>query len=173
MITSMKNRSCVGPSAATASMFSAEEEQLRSIKGLRILVVDDLIDTACILARMLMDEGAHVRWTTSVAEALTMIDSFHPNLIVSDLSMPEEDGFDLIRKFRASHGLEECGFVPAIAVSAYGNTKTMQKSFEGGYQAFFPKPVKKKYLIEAVSSLALVHRTLRANPDVSHGQDVG
>lgn len=137
-----------------------DEDQLRSIKGLRILVVDDDGDTAFILARMLINEGTNVKWAASVSEAFELIDSFQPNLILSDLSMPEEDGFDLIRKFRAVHALDQGTFVPAIAVSAYSSPAAMQRSFEEGYQAFFPKPVKREYLIEAIAKLMVVQRTL-------------
>jgi CheY-like chemotaxis protein len=137
-----------------------DEDQLRSIKGLRILVVDDDGDTAFILARMLINEGINVKWAASVSEAFELIHSFQPNLILSDLSMPEEDGFDLIRKFRAVHALGQGTFVPAIAVSAYSSPAAMQRSFEEGYQAFFPKPVKREYLIEAIAKLMVVQRTL-------------
>lgn len=141
--------------------FTMESDPDKSIRGLRILVVDDAMDTAFTLARVLMQEGALVRWTTSVAEAWGMIDSFHPNLIVSDLSMPQEDGFDLIKKFRSTHALSEGDFVPAVAISAYGSPTMMQRSFEEGYQAFFPKPVKAQYLIEALAGLNQVYRSLR------------
>lgn len=145
-----------------------DEHQLPNIKGLRILVVDDDGDTAFILARMLIHEGAQVKWASSVSEAFELIEGFQPNLILSDLSMPEEDGFDLIRKFRAAHAQNPSGFVPAIAVSAYSNPAAMQRSFEEGYQAFFPKPVKSQYLIEAVAKLAKVQKTLAmpAGPSV-------
>jgi CheY-like chemotaxis protein len=125
-----------------------------------VLVVDDDGDTAFILARMLIHEGAQVKWAATVAEACDLIEAFRPNLILSDLSMPEEDGFDLIRKFRKGEVPGATGFVPAIAVSAYSSPAAMQRSFEEGYQAFFPKPVKSQYLIEAVAKLALVQKTL-------------
>lgn len=147
----------------TMDMLSAEEMQLRNIHGLRILVVDDQKESAKLLALILKNEGADARWVTSVAEAFEVIDSFHPSIIVSDLSMPQEDGFDLIRKFRLAHRLDEGGFVPAIAVSADGSEGAMQRSFEYGYQGFFPKPVEQKYLIEAIASMALVHRMLSDN----------
>lgn len=134
--------------------------EVPNIQGLRVLVVDDDGDTAFILARMLIHEGAQVKWAASVAEAFDLIEAFRPNLILSDLSMPEEDGFDLIRKFRKSEVSGAEGFVPAIAISAYSSPAAMQRSFEEGYQAFFPKPVKSQYLIEAVAKLARVQKTL-------------
>jgi CheY-like chemotaxis protein len=137
-----------------------EGRELPSIKGLRVLVVDDDGDTAFILARMLIHEGAQVKWAASVAEAFDLMETFRPNVILSDLSMPEEDGFDLIRKFRRCEAPGAEGFVPAIAVSAYSSPAAMQRSFEEGYQAFFPKPVKSQYLIEAVAKLAMVQKTL-------------
>jgi CheY-like chemotaxis protein len=109
---------------------------------------------------MLINEGAQVKWAASVAEAFELIDSFQPKLILSDLSMPEEDGFDLIRKFRSSQCQNQGSFVPAIAVSAYSSPAAMQRSFEEGYQAFFPKPVKSQYLIEAVAKLVMVQQKL-------------
>ena len=144
------------------TMFEKDEEgqEVPSIKGLRVLVVDDDGDTAFILARMLIHDGAQVKWAASVGEAFDLIEAFRPNVILSDLSMPEEDGFDLIRKFRKSEVFGAEGFVPAIAVSAYSSPAAMQRSFEEGYQAFFPKPVKAQYLIEAIAKLAQVQKTL-------------
>jgi CheY-like chemotaxis protein len=154
------------------TMIEKDEEgrEVPSIKGLRVLVVDDDGDTAFILARMLIHEGAQVKWAASVAEAFDLIEAFRPNLILSDLSMPEEDGFDLIRKFRKSEVSGAQGFVPAIAISAYSSPAAMQRSFEEGYQAFFPKPVKGQYLIEAIAKLAQVQKTLlvpRVQPKVA------
>jgi CheY-like chemotaxis protein len=74
--------------------------------------------------------------------------------------MPEEDGFDLIRRFRSSYAQGYGSFVPAIAVSAYSSPAAMQRSFEEGYQAFFPKPVKSQYLIEAIAKLIMVQQRL-------------
>jgi CheY-like chemotaxis protein len=144
------------------TLLEKDEEglELPNIKGLRVLVVDDDGDTAFILARMLIHEGAQVKWAASVAEAFDLMETFRPNVILSDLSMPEEDGFDLIRKFRSSEAPSAEGFVPAIAVSAYSSPAAMQRSFEEGYQAFFPKPVKSQYLIEAVAKLAMLQKTL-------------
>jgi CheY-like chemotaxis protein len=157
-ISKIKDES--GLAEVDVASVSMDDEQPGVIKGLRILVVDDDGDAALVLARMLNEAGAHVRWTTSVSEAFELMDSFQPNLILSDLAMPQEDGFDLIRKFRAAHSVDKGGFVPAIAVSAYSNAEAMQRSFEEGFQAFFPKPVQREYLIEAVGKLALIQKGL-------------
>ncbi|HET9236765.1 MAG TPA: response regulator [Oligoflexus sp.] len=150
------------PEHSNVTMMEKDEEgrEVPNIKGLRVLVVDDDGDTAFILARMLIHEGAQVKWAASVAEAFDLMEAFRPHLILSDLSMPEEDGFDLIRKFRKAQASGAEGFVPAIAISAYSSPEAMQRSFEEGYQAFFPKPVKSQYLIEAVAKLAMVQKTL-------------
>jgi CheY-like chemotaxis protein len=145
---------------STMNQEAGNDTQLPSLKGLHVLVVDDDGDTAFILARMLINEGAQVKWAASVSEAFELIQSFQPHLILSDLSMPEEDGFDLIRKFRAAQLQDHGGFVPAIAISAYSSPESMQRCFEEGYQAFFPKPVKSQYLIDAVAKLAKVQKTL-------------
>lgn len=147
------------------------DSELLTIEGLQVLVVDDQPDSARIIAKMLAQEGARVKWATSVAEALRIVQSFHPNLIISDLAMPQEDGFELLRQFRASHSFEENGLIPLIAVSAYSDPSMMQKSFEEGFQAFLPKPLHRRYLLDAVGKLASLHRRLRVHESASLSSD--
>lgn len=136
---------------------------LLAIEDLSVLVVDDQADSARIIARILAQEGAEVKWATSVAEALKIVQNFHPRLIISDLAMPQEDGFELLRQFRASHTFAENGLIPVIAVSAYSDPKTMQKSFEEGFQAFLPKPVHRRFLLDAVGKLAMLQEHLQTH----------
>jgi len=84
-------------SDVTAIEKDEEGREVPNIKGLRVLVVDDDGDTAFILARMLIHEGAQVKWASSVAEAFDFIEAFRPNFILSDLSSPEEESFGPIR----------------------------------------------------------------------------
>ncbi len=147
-------------SVTTSSRESRFDADIGSIEGLHVLVVDDQPDSARIVAKMLAQEGALVKWASSVRDALRIVDTFHPSLIISDLAMPQEDGFDLLRRFRASHSYEENGLIPLIAISAHHEESMMQKSFEEGFQAFLPKPVNKVYLLDAVAKLAFLHRQL-------------
>lgn len=124
-----------------------------SLKGLRVLVVDDERDTREILAVMLGRFGAEVRTGGSVAEGLRMLKSWRPDLLVSDIGMPGEDGYAFIGKLRAL-AEEEGGQTPAIALTAFASSQDRQKALERGFQVHLAKPV------EPVELARMVARTL-------------
>jgi PAS domain S-box-containing protein len=126
---------------------------LPALDSLRVLIVDDESDARVLLREMLAPCGAEVIACASAAEALTEIERQKPDIIVSDIGMPDEDGYMLIRKVRALTP-EAGGKIPAIALTAYARSEDRIRALVAGYQVHVPKPVDLTELAIAVASLA-------------------
>jgi CheY-like chemotaxis protein len=123
------------------------------LRDLRVLVVDDEPDARDLLGLMLTSYEAEVRDCASAAEALQVLDEWRPDVLISDIGMPFEDGYELMRKVRAREP-ERGGLVPALALTAYARAEDAQRAFEAGYQAHVPKPVTPDELATVVARLA-------------------
>jgi signal transduction histidine kinase len=119
--------------------------------GLRVLVVDDERDSCEIVAAILERAGAEVRTCSSVGQALSTMDRWLPDVLVSDIAMPGEDGYALIRKVRARR-TEEGGGVPAVALTAYGRSEDRKRALSAGFQVHLEKPVEPHHLVDTVAS---------------------
>jgi signal transduction histidine kinase/CheY-like chemotaxis protein len=122
------------------------------LDGVRVLVVDDERDTRELLKVGLGQCGAEVIVAGSVAEGLEAIRAATPDLLISDIGMPEEDGYDLIRRIRELPG-ENGGRVPAIALTAYARVEDRMQALRAGYQMHVPKPVEMAELVAVAASL--------------------
>lgn len=123
------------------------------LSGLRILVVDDEADARTLARRVLEERGAEVVTVSSAAEAMASVDdSSLPSIIVSDIGMPEEDGYDLIRQMRALPG--DAGRVPAVALTALARAEDRKRALSAGYQKHVSKPVDPAELVAVIASLA-------------------
>jgi signal transduction histidine kinase len=125
----------------------------RRIQGLKVLVVDDEEDTCEIVGAVLQGAGAEVRTCLSAPQALMAMDSWVPDILVSDIAMPGEDGYALIRKVRA-RTMEEGGRVPAVALSAYGRAEDRMKALLAGFQVHVGKPIEPGRLVSIVAGVA-------------------
>jgi hypothetical protein len=123
------------------------------LRDLRVLVVDDEQDARNLLSLILTSYEAEVRDCASAAEALQMIDEWLPDVLVSDIGMPVEDGYELMRKIRAREP-DRGGLIPALALTAYARAEDARRALEAGYQAHVPKPVDPDDLATAVANLA-------------------
>jgi PAS domain S-box-containing protein len=123
------------------------------LAGLRVLVVDDEPDTLEILCMVLAQYGAEVRAAASTADALEAFLQWKPDLLVSDLGMPGEDGYALISKIRAL-APEQGATIPAAALTAYVREEERQRALAAGYQTHIPKPVDPTALAAAIAGLA-------------------
>ena len=123
------------------------------LDGVRVLVVEDEEDTRELLLASLRQCGAEVTAASSVAEALASLDRTLPDVLVSDLAMPDEDGYSLIRKVR-SRDPEAGGKIPAAALTAYARAEDRVRALASGFQRHLPKPVEPADLITLVASLA-------------------
>lgn len=124
-----------------------------TLDGLRVLVVDDNIDTLELVTVILEQYGTEVITAASAAEALEAIAQFVPHILISDIAMPGADGYWLIRKIRsveAMHG----GFLPAIAMTAYASAEERTRALDAGFQMHVPKPVDPFDLVAVIAKLA-------------------
>jgi PAS domain S-box-containing protein len=123
------------------------------LTGLRVLVVDDEADTRALLRVMLEQCGSQVKTAASAAEALKLFEQSRPDVLVSDIGMPEEDGYKLIAGVRAMEA-ESGGRVPAIALTAYARAEDRVRVLRAGFQVHVPKPIEPDELVAVVASLA-------------------
>lgn len=130
------------------------ETQVRttSLKGVKALVIDDDHDTREILSAMLSRFGTVVKTASSAAEAYDVLPEWMPDVIVSDIGMPGEDGFSLIRRIRQ---LPESmgGATPAVALTAFAGTHDKDVALESGFQKHLSKPVEPVLLAKVVAAI--------------------
>jgi signal transduction histidine kinase len=121
------------------------------LTGLRVLVVDDEPDTLDLLRRVLGDSQAQVAAAPSVEAALATLGAFNPHVLISDVSMPGRDGYELIRAVRSTTGPEH---LPAAALTAYARPEDAARAREAGFQMHLSKPVEPAELVKIVARLA-------------------
>lgn len=127
-----------------------------ALNNLRVLVVDDEVDTRDFITTALVDCGAQVKAVASAMEALPAIQQWQPNVLVSDIGMPLEDGYSLIRKVRLLPP-HQGGRIPAAALTAYARAEDRTRALQCGFQIHLPKPVEPAELVTVVASLAQRH----------------
>ncbi|WP_017719693.1 PAS domain S-box protein [Kamptonema formosum] len=125
----------------------------RSLTGLRVLVVDDEPDIREVLTVVLEQYGAEVTAVGSAGEAIAALARKVPDVLVSDIGMPVEDGYTLIRKVRDLE-IELGGEIPALALTAYAREEERRRAIAAGFHMHVPKPVESAKLAEAIASLA-------------------
>ncbi len=135
--------------AVSMSVFSTAD----LLAGVRVLVVEDEPDTRDLLVVALQQCGAEVAAYASVPEALAALDLALPDVLLSDIGVPGEDGYSLIRKVRA-RGAGRGGDLPAAALTAYARAEDRARALEAGYQTHLAKPVDPSELVTTVARLA-------------------
>ncbi len=123
-----------------------------TLEGLHILLVDDEADARELISTILIQCGAEVTAVSSAAEALNRLERLKPDLLVSDIGMPHEDGYTLIRKVRALEA-EQGGRIPAVALTAYARVEDRTQALSAGFQMHVAKPVNLVELTTVVASL--------------------
>ncbi len=122
-----------------------------ALSGLRVLVVDDEADARLLIRRVLAECRAKVAVASSAAEGLELVESFRPNVIVSDVGMPVEDGYDFIRRVRAKRSAKD---LPAAALTAFARLEDRKRAMRAGFQTHVAKPVEPEELTAVIASLA-------------------
>jgi CheY-like chemotaxis protein len=122
------------------------------LKGLKVLVVDDNADTLELSAIILEQYGAQVITAVSAGEAIGVINQFQLDILISDIAMPKEDGYSLIRKVRTLEA-ERGSFLPAVAMSAYITDGENICPLDSGFQVQVCKPVDPIELVAIVAKL--------------------
>jgi CheY-like chemotaxis protein len=126
--------------------------------GLRVLIVDDDRDARQWVRRVVVDAGAEAQDVGDVGDALAAVEEFQPHVLVSDLAMPVQDGFDLLG-FLRSRG-HSPATLPAIALSAFADAEHKHRALAASFQAFLAKPPDPNDLLMTVSTLGASRRRL-------------
>lgn len=126
------------------------------LKGIRVLVVDDEVDTQELVKFILESYAAEVKVAASATEALAIIDHSQPDVLISDIGMPDIDGYALIRQIR-SRLPEQGGKIPAIALSAYASESSQKQALVAGFQLHISKPFEAEELVEAIARVLPRH----------------
>jgi PAS domain S-box-containing protein len=132
---------------------SDEEPAADAIKGAKILLVEDEPLTLDSMTRLLRSYGAEVTAVPSAEEALRTFETATPDVIVSDVGLPKEDGYQLLQRIRAIETERGAPPTPAIALSAFAGTKHARQAREAGFNKHLPKPTKVGKLVAAVAAL--------------------
>ena len=130
------------------------------LSGMRILLVDDEDDSLEIASTILERAGARVHGFSNAQAAFSTLEAVNPDVIVSDIGMPIEDGYTFIRRVRES-SWAKARSIPAVAVTAYTSQKDRERAFQAGFNTHLGKPVAANSLIEAVSSALTPHSPAR------------
>jgi CheY-like chemotaxis protein len=135
-----------------AAIADALRADALSLKGLRILLVEDRADVRGLLIMLLESYGAQVQGASSVRQALEVFPQFRPDVLVSDIAMPEEDGYALIRQVR-ERSPEQGGGIPAVAMTGYSSAADRQRALDSGFNCHVSKPVDADQLVALISNL--------------------
>lgn len=131
---------------------TGKEKIAVTLRGISVLLVEDDVDARTLIQKFLELHGATVTSTGSAAEALAALQATVPDVLVSDIAMPDEDGYSLLRKVR-SLPQEDGGQTPAIALTGYASARDKADTFAAGYQAHLAKPLEPADLITAIESV--------------------
>jgi PAS domain S-box-containing protein len=126
-------------------------ESSTRLEGIRILVVDDDQDARLLLRAILEQRGAELKICESASETLASINEFKPDILVSDIGMPDVDGYSLIKKIRATDG--PFRRLPAVALTAFARVEDRLKALSAGFNMHVPKPVDPSELTMVIASL--------------------
>jgi len=141
------------PAADEAKDWAAAFGPTEGLAGRHVLVLEDDADVREVITAMLEDSGGVVTAFATVAAALSEIERARPDVLLSDLSLAERDGYDFIRSVRAldpAHG----GSIPAIALTAYGGAEVRERVMDAGFQRYLAKPIDRPELVGAIVALA-------------------
>jgi signal transduction histidine kinase len=134
--------------AARAPLLPLSDGHHAALRGLKVLVVDDEPDARDVVRRFLLACEAVPAVAASAAEARVLLHEFQPDIILSDIGMPGQDGYEFIRDVRR-HGIN----IPAVAVTAFARTEDRARSLEAGFQSHMPKPVEPAELLTVIAEL--------------------
>jgi signal transduction histidine kinase/ActR/RegA family two-component response regulator len=140
------------PEGESKTQTIKSDEELVKLDGLRILIVDDEPNTCEALSVVLHSFGAEVTCAISVSEALQLLPGFKPHVLVSDIAMPGEDGYVLIRKLGALGPGDSQ--IPCVALTAYAGAEDVKRALDAGFQTHLSKPVDTNKLVGTIARLA-------------------
>ena len=151
-VVSMKRSSALADRRLAESTTSPQP-RVQRLDGIRVLVVDDHADGRALTALLLRQSGASVNEVPSTHDALQVLDVERPDVLVSDIGLPDQDGFALLRQIRQQEA-ERGGFLPVIALTGYTRLEDRTRVLAAGFQGHVAKPVDPPKLIATIAALA-------------------
>jgi PAS domain S-box-containing protein len=145
------------PEARTRGKTPRVAKTLNTLQGVRLLVVDDEPDVRELMALVLEHEGAIVSTAASVQEALAVIESNPPDVFISDIAMPGENGYVLIEKVRQLERQQQRNPTPGVALTAYAREEDRNLALKAGFEMHLSKPIESEKLISAIIAVATKH----------------
>ena len=142
------------------------------LEGVKALVVDDDEDARGLVCRILENSHAAVVSAASASEALVELSRFRPDVLLSDIGMPELDGYQLIREVRTLDPAQG-GAIPAVAVTAFARPEDRLRALRAGYQVHLAKPIDPSRLLEVVANLVGRRPAIEASGQHPSGADHG
>ena len=139
--------------AGAGALGALRERRSATLAGLHALVVDDDCDARDLVTEVLRSRGMHVTTVASAEEGLAVLDRETPDIILSDIAMPDLDGFELIRRVR-ERPADRGGTIPAVALTAYARPEDTERSLTSGFQVHLAKPIDMEHLVSTVETLA-------------------
>jgi CheY-like chemotaxis protein len=139
-------------SAAQTARVEAPDDAIASLSGLSVLVVDDDEESLAIVSEYLAGQQAIVLTAASAVQAFDMLRRERVDVLLADIAMPEEDGYSLIRRIRAS-AAGETATIPAAALTSFARDEDRQHALEAGFHLHVAKPVDPRRLVEAIATL--------------------
>lgn len=140
------------PPSQPAIKPESDPPKLARLEGVRVLVVDDELDTRNLLEMILGESGAVIEVAVSAAQALEVLRLRKQDLLISDIEMPNEDGYSLIRRVRSLEDAQN-GSIPAIALTAHARASDRMRALSAGFQLHMTKPVEPAELVVAIANL--------------------
>jgi len=140
------------------------DNEVPTISGMRILAVDDELEARELVAATLTSRGAIIQQASSAAEALDSLSREKPDLMISDIGMPREDGYVLIRKLRAEEREHTQPKLPVIALTAYSSAGDRDLALAAGFDLYLVKPVAPVDLIRAIDRVSRAKDFRRDSP---------
>jgi CheY-like chemotaxis protein len=142
----------LSPPPNGSATLAPDANERSELSGLKVLVVDDEADARDLLQLLFEHRDAAVTSAASVAEALELVPRVRPDVIVSDIGMPGEDGYSFIRKLR-KFSREDGGRTPAVALTAYARSEDRTLALKAGFQSHASKPVDAQELLLVIANL--------------------
>ena len=139
-------------SSGTAPTTAVAHSVVPSLEGVRVLVVDDAPHSRELLSQVLAESGASVQTVDSARHALRLLHEFNPNVLISDVGMPEMDGYSFIRRVREAGN--SCGALPCLAVTALARPEDRARALASGFNDHLAKPVDPAMLTRVVAFLS-------------------
>jgi signal transduction histidine kinase len=146
----------IGLAPTEAVEVEKKEERPHSLLGLDVVIVEDSADTLTLLSTIFRQEGATVATATSASEGIEIIKQHKPHIIISDIGMPDTDGYSFLEQARGVPGMNE---VPAVAISGYASEEDRARALSVGYHALVAKPIDVDLLFNIIQDLNLTAST--------------